>query len=130
PYDAGVAVLERIAADLPERRGMIHGDLLARNVLVAGDRITAVLDWGNALFGDPLYDAAWLQCWWPWFDQWSDVDIEAAVGRRWRPDPTAMRAYRLHMALDSMLYCASRGRLDDVARCAEAVLELSRRRGR
>jgi aminoglycoside phosphotransferase (APT) family kinase protein len=43
---------------------VVHGDLLARNVLVEGDRISGVLDWGSACFGDPLYDAAWLlYCW-------------------------------------------------------------------
>ena len=127
PYRAGVAALERLTPDLTDRRCMVHGDLLARNVLVEDDRIAAVLDWGNAMFGDPLYDAAWLRNWWPWYDQWSDVDIEAAIGRKWNPDPRAIRAYQIHMALDSMMYCASRGRFDDVARNADAVLELARR---
>ena len=126
PYDAGLAVLKRLVVDLPEHRAMIHGDLLARNVLVDGDRIAAVLDWGNASFGDPAYDAAWLLFSRPWYGQWSEVDIEGAIGRRWNPDPVAMRAYQMHMALEGMKGCAFRGRFDDAARCAEIVVNLNR----
>jgi hygromycin-B 4-O-kinase len=126
PYDAGLAVLKRLVVDLPEHRGMIHGDLLARNVLVVGDRISAVLDWGNAIFGDPAYDAAWLLFSRPWYGQWSDVDIEGAIGRRWNPDPVAMRAYQMHMALEGMKGCVLRGRFDDAARCADIVANLAR----
>lgn len=98
PFERGLATLRRLAPDLPDERRMIHGDLLARNVLVEGDRISGVLDWGSACFGDPLYDAAWLLYCWGWYPQWSSVDIEAAIGRRWNPDPAALRAYRIHIA--------------------------------
>lgn len=124
PFERALHTLRRLAPDLPDERRMVHDDLLARNVLVQGERITAVLDWGNASFGDPLYDAAWLLYFWPWYPQWSTVDIDAAIRRRWRPDPAALRAYQIHIGLDSMAYCASRGRFDDVTRNAEALLRL------
>ena len=38
-----------------------------RNVLINGATIIAIIDWGNAMYGDHLYDAAWLIYWWPWF---------------------------------------------------------------
>ncbi|HLI50610.1 MAG TPA: phosphotransferase, partial [Thermomicrobiaceae bacterium] len=44
----------------PNERRLVHSDLINHNVLAAGDRITAVLDWGSALYGDPLWDIAWL----------------------------------------------------------------------
>ena len=56
-------------------RHVIHGDLLNRNILVDGERINAVLDWGNALYGDHLYDAAWLLLL---------VAVDAGVGRHRR----------------------------------------------
>lgn len=39
----------------------VHGDLDARNLVVAGGRITGVLDWGSACAGDPACDVkvAW-----------------------------------------------------------------------
>jgi hygromycin-B 4-O-kinase len=125
PFERGLATLRRLVPNLPDERRMIHDDLLARNVLVAGDRISGVLDWGSACFGDPLYDAAWLLYCWGWYPQWSSVDVEAAIGRRWNPDPEALRAYRIHIGLGSIGYCATRGRWDDVALNAEWLLALA-----
>ena len=53
------------------------------------------------------------------------VDIEAAIGRRWNPDPAALRAYRIHIGLGSIGYCATRDRWDDVALNAEWLLALA-----
>ncbi|MET7494002.1 phosphotransferase [Streptomyces sp900116325] len=66
PVEAGLARLATLGPYLPNERQMIHGDPLSRNVLAADGTVTAVLDWGNALYGDHLYDAAWLIYWWPW----------------------------------------------------------------
>ena len=53
-----VAALEAVATDdVP--RGVIHGDLLNRNVHAVDGAITGVFDWGCAAYGDPLYDVAW-----------------------------------------------------------------------
>jgi hygromycin-B 4-O-kinase len=79
----------------------------------------------SACFGDPLYDAAWLLYCWGWYPQWSSVDIEAAIGRRWNPDPAPLRAYRIHIGLGSIGYCATRDRWDDVALNAEWLLALA-----
>jgi hygromycin-B 4-O-kinase len=65
PFDAAVARLKDMVASCPEERHLIHSDLLHYNVLVAGDQISAVFDWGCALYGDLLYDVAWLTFWAP-----------------------------------------------------------------
>jgi hygromycin-B 4-O-kinase len=75
------AKLRELADDLPGERQLIHGDLLNR--LVNGDEITAVFDWGNATYGDALYDAAWLLYWWPWFPNWSEIDIRETLMQHW-----------------------------------------------
>ncbi len=53
----------------PEERRLVHGDFGSNNVLTYGYNITAVLDWDNAKYGDPLFDVAnayfwrtWLEC--------------------------------------------------------------------
>ncbi len=38
----------------------VHGDLAAEHVLVADDRVVAILDWSEARVGDPAEDLAWL----------------------------------------------------------------------
>lgn len=66
------AVCDRVrtlVAACPERRDLIHGDLLHGNVLVSPDcrRIHAVLSWKHSIRGDFLYDAAWCSVWGPVF---------------------------------------------------------------
>jgi hygromycin-B 4-O-kinase len=133
PFDRGYARLRELAQGLPDERHIIHGDLLNRNVLIAGSKITAVIDWGNALYGDWLYDAAWLIYWWPWFPQWRDIDIAAELERHWEQHGglppglhQRLRACLLHIGLDAMAYNAYRGpeRLGDLARTASQVSAL------
>jgi hygromycin-B 4-O-kinase len=129
-FDRAYARLRELAAGLPRERHVIHGDLLNRNVLVQGSQITAVIDWGNALFGDCLYDAAWLIYWWPWYPRWQAIDIIAQLRSHWEqegklPDlDHRLHAYQLHIGLDAMSYCAFRGRRDDLARNTAQVAEL------
>ena len=66
------AVCDRVRtliAACPERRDLIHGDLLHGNVLVSPDcrRVEAVISWKHSLRGDFLYDAAWCSVWGPVF---------------------------------------------------------------
>ncbi len=44
----------------PEERFLVHGDYAYGNVIVEGQKITAVLDWANAMYGDFLFDIAWM----------------------------------------------------------------------
>jgi hygromycin-B 4-O-kinase len=65
-------VFERVYAEMhrlldfcPEERWLVHGDYGFGNLLVEGGRVTAVLDWLNARYGDFVYDIAWLDFWAP-----------------------------------------------------------------
>lgn len=49
-FDAALAQLHRLLPAIPETRYLVHSDLLNFNVLVADNRISAVLDWGCALW--------------------------------------------------------------------------------
>jgi len=62
------AVSERVRTLLdacPERRDLVHGDLLHANVLVSPDarRVEAVLSWKCSVRGDFLFDAAYCTFW-------------------------------------------------------------------
>ena len=130
-FDQGYATLRELARALPDVRNVIHGDLVNHNVLVQGSRITAVIDWGNALYGDWLYDTAWLMFWWPWFPQWRDIDIGAELERHWDQRgslPPGLRhrlqACLVHIGLDAMAYNAYRHRWDDLTRTASQLSRL------
>jgi hygromycin-B 4-O-kinase len=52
----------------PEDRSLVHGNFGFGNVLAQDGRITGVLDWIDAKYGDFVYDIAWLDFWAPDFD--------------------------------------------------------------
>jgi len=55
-----------LAQACPERRDLVHGDLLHGNVLVSPDaQVEAVLSWKCSVRGDFLFDAAWCSFWAP-----------------------------------------------------------------
>jgi hygromycin-B 4-O-kinase len=53
----------RLIDRCPEERALIHGDFGSNNVLADGGRVTAVLDWDQAMVGDPLHDVANFYFW-------------------------------------------------------------------
>jgi len=127
-FDAGLERLHGLASSLPDVQRIVHGDLLNRNVLTEGDRISGVIDWGNALLGDPLYDIAWLWYWWPWYPAWRGVDLPEFLDRHWAhgdsgpPDwPARLRPYLIHIGLAHVAYCAFRGRTADLRRNARQL---------
>jgi hygromycin-B 4-O-kinase len=46
----------------------VHGDFGSNNVLTDGRCITGVIDWEEALIGDPLFDLAGVLFWRPWLE--------------------------------------------------------------
>lgn len=50
----------------PEERYMVQGSASLNNMLAQGGKITAVLDWLDARYGDFVYDIATLDYWCPW----------------------------------------------------------------
>lgn len=142
PNRAGGRHWQRSLADAcPDGvRHVIHGDSTAGNLLVVDGAVSAVLDWGNSLVGDPLYDLAWLVFWSPWHPG-LDVDVIVSEVRR-RCTETGvdvenfderLRCCQLHIALDSMAYKAFRrddmnlnGTIDRLLPLLDAPIEKDR----
>jgi len=62
----------------PERRDLVHGDLLHRNVMVADDdpsRVTGVFSWKCSMRGDFLFDVAWCTFWSRWHPAIAGADM-------------------------------------------------------
>jgi hygromycin-B 4-O-kinase len=134
PFDDAADALGELAPPGPQPRQLIHGDLLYRNVLVQGPAITAVLDWGNSMYGDGLYDLAWLLYWWPWFPAWRDIGIQAIIADHleasgeWPGDAaTRLRCYQIHIGLDAQAYNAFTGRWQELADNARLTAALAER---
>jgi aminoglycoside phosphotransferase (APT) family kinase protein len=88
------AKVHELAAACPERRDVVHGDLLARNVLVNddGSRVNAVFSWKCSVRGDFLYDVAWCTFWSHVAPGIAAVDVLGRVLRAdWaRADPSTL----------------------------------------
>jgi aminoglycoside phosphotransferase (APT) family kinase protein len=78
----------------PERRDLVHGDLLHGNVLVSADagQVTAVFSWKCSARGDFLFDTAWCSFWGESFhpgiaatDPWRRIQLVPEI----RADPSA-----------------------------------------
>lgn len=79
----------------PERVSLLHGDAAFSNLLVADDRVTALLDWEASHLGDPAEELAYLR---PSIEPslaWEDFLAEylSAGGRA--PDPAALRFHEV-----------------------------------
>jgi hygromycin-B 4-O-kinase len=129
-------VFERMASLVgrcPEDRHLVHADLLNFNILVAEDHVSAVLDWGSSMFGDFLFDLAWLSFWWPWYPNWSRIDVASEAARHYASIGLAvpafgkrLRCYELHIGLDGMLYSAGRRDWAHLEGTTRRALDLAR----
>ncbi len=61
----------------PDRRQLVHSDLLHYNVLVTpvADAVTAVFSWKCSTWGDALYDLAWCTFWGRWHGGIAALDL-------------------------------------------------------
>lgn len=113
-------------------RSLVHGDLINGNVHVVNDEITGVFDWGSSMYGDHLYELAWLQFWAPWHP---NLDIELLIellDEEWESVEHAVTnrdqrtlACRLHIALGHLAYHAHTGDITELDGITERVRQLA-----
>lgn len=127
----GIEVLERLAPVLAPERRLAHADLLNGNVLADGATITAVLDWGCALYGDPLFDLAWIDVcsiWHPAIAEAAVLDSGLAHLARTGVDLTdaalRIQACQVRILVAALGYCAFVHRSDDLVAIRERLLPL------
>ncbi len=64
-WDMAYAKLTELVQYCSEERFLVHGDYGFNNELAEGAKITGVIDWDCSMYGDFLYDVAWLGFWSP-----------------------------------------------------------------
>ena len=114
-FEWGFDLLKKVADDVVPR-SLLHCDLTNRNVLVNGNQIAGVLDWGCSVYGDHLYDLALFEFWAPWHLQLDVKPLRSAIEQRWaekgyRPENEKSRvmACYLHIGLEHIAYNAHLG---------------------
>jgi len=56
-------LLDRVPAEYGGPMVLVHNDLLSGHILIARGRVTGIIDWTDAGFGDPAADFAGLAHW-------------------------------------------------------------------
>jgi hygromycin-B 4-O-kinase len=120
--------MRELLVHCPEARHLVHSDLLHWNVLVANDRVTALLDWGSSIYGDFVYDIAWLTFWWPWYPGWSGIEIAREAREHYERIGLSvprfeerLRCYELRIGLDSLVWYSSRRDLVNLELAAQRI---------
>ena len=133
PFDQALVRLESLLADGAQERHLIHSDLLNFNVLVADGRISAVIDWGCAMYGDFLYDLAWFEFWAPWYPAWRGIDFKreaaqhyASIGLEVPGFEERLTVCQIHIGLAAQAYNAFKERWDALEQTARRTLEVAR----
>ena len=133
PSVEALSSMTALVPKCPEIRHLVHADLLHNNVLVSDEHVTGVLDWGCSIYGDFLYDVAWLSFWSPSFPAWRDIDFPlearhhyASIGLEVPNFNERLRCYELHIGLDGQAYSAFKERWNEVEVTAQRTLALAR----
>ncbi|MBN2461434.1 MAG: aminoglycoside phosphotransferase family protein [Candidatus Cloacimonetes bacterium] len=91
----------------PEKRYLVHGGYGFNNILVNDDEVTAVLDWFDAMYGDFVYDIAWIDLWPRGIDYSGLLYKYYAEHGEIIPDFTArVTCYKCYIGLDAMRFFA------------------------
>lgn len=120
-YDQFYEQLTELVKYCPEQKRLIHSDLLYQNLLVDNNIITAVLDWGCAMIGDPVYDIAIFDFFEPWYPAFTQVNLIQKMRQSYLEQSSdnrenfiqRMAAYQIHLTLGNIAYCTySKGKHD------------------
>ncbi len=130
PFEEAYSRLQTLCNLVPDERHLIHSDLLHYNVLVEADRVTGVLDWGCGMYGDFLYDLAWLCFWQPWYPAWRRIDFREEAVRHYASIGLDVPLFeerlcccQIHIGLAGQAYMAYAGDWVNLGDTARRTLE-------
>ena len=127
--ETAAAVTEALRSLPPAPAALVHGDLIAANVLVDEGRPTAVLDFGFlTAVGDPAFDVAVTASVYDMYGphaRETEERLDAVLARRFGHDPARLDVYRAAYALATSTCFGSAGQDGHFAWCV-AVLRRAR----
>ncbi len=130
-FDWGYELLKQVADDSAPR-SLLHSDLINRNVLVKDQQLSGVFDWGCSLYGDHLYDLAWLEFWSPWYPEMNLAPLKEVLRRLWFENGYAPKnlearllASYLHIGLSHIAYNVYRDGASDLSSTVKRMQRLA-----
>ena len=113
-FDRVYGQMEELLICCPNKRSLVHGGYGFGNLLIKNGQVSAVLDWIDSKYGDPLYDVAWLD-YWDAGRGYRDI-FKADYNRRdidMLNYDERLLCYQCYIALDSMRFFAKSDSHDD-----------------
>lgn len=107
-----------------EERFLIHGDYGFGNILSDGKKITAVIDWESSMYGDFLFDVAWLSVWSKSID-YEEIYWSHCVAKGIKIDNYRERilCYKLYICLRTFSFFAYSDQEDKYLKLKETVIK-------
>jgi hygromycin-B 4-O-kinase len=94
----------------PSRRELVHGGFGYGNVLLNDGRVTAVLDWQDARYGDHVFDLAYMLDWLDRRTQEACVNVYKEllrkIGRSEARLEDRIKCYRYYIGVDGLRFAA------------------------
>jgi hygromycin-B 4-O-kinase len=123
-FDRIYARMEALLDLCPERHQLVHSGADYTNVLVEDGKVTAVLDWVDAKYGDPLFDIALLDFWDPERDIRGRYARHAEMGNREEHYAERLLCYQCNAGLEAMKFFAKTDQASGYQWVRERVLGL------
>ncbi len=110
-FDSLYEQMETLVDKCPEDRQLIHADLLNSNLMVSGNKISAVIDWQCSMYGDSLYEIAWFMYCRQYFPQFDTLQLcqqalkhyQVTTGNTTNVEERLL-AYQIHIGLGAVAY--------------------------
>lgn len=91
----------------PQERYLLHGDFGFDNLFVVDGHVAGVIDWEHSMYGDFLYDVAWLAFWSKGYDFKAAYKAHAASKGQDIPNlEERLLCYQLYIGLGSLSFYA------------------------
>ncbi len=119
--------MARLVDGLEAPRALVHGGFGYGNVLIHEAKVSAVIDWQDARFGDPLHDLAYVDFWSSDFDLVDRFEAHCTERGVSQVDyRTRLRCYTYYIGLDAMRFFAltdNRGAYDGAVQILKGLEE-------
>jgi hygromycin-B 4-O-kinase len=112
-FDCRYQQLVKLTPFCADQKHLIHSDLLNKNLLVCNHKINAVIDWGCAMVGDPVYDLVVFNFFEPWYPAFAQTGLVAKMTESYlnlSPNNSKnfhqrIAACQIHLCLGNVAYC-------------------------
>lgn len=124
-FQEGYSAIMELAKYSPDKPSLVHGDFHLGNMLSNGNKVTGIVDWELAMYGDFMFDLAVLHLWTP------HLDFPQKVRNLWLETENdiihfeeRLRCHMLFKAVDGLRFFAKQGAKPSYDYIREKVITL------